>query len=69
MCTLQLKVKNTIFTECLTRVQAKKGATKKQFEVLNQAVLIEYESRFCYCMAYFSHEMFSETCFSLQFSS
>ena len=47
----------------------KKGATKKQFELLNQAVLIEYESRFCYCMPYFSHEWFPETYFSSLFNS
>ena len=27
-------------------------------------MLIIYESRFCYCIAYFSHQMFSETHFS-----
>lgn len=31
-------------------------------------MLIKYESRFCQCVAYFSSEMFSETCFSSLFN-
>lgn len=47
---------------------ATQKAHKTLFKLSNQAVTIHYESRFCYCIAYFLPQNFQETHHSVLFS-
>lgn len=57
----------------LNRVQMSGSSTahqdrENQIKLSNKAVLIKYELRFCYCISYYSPQIFSETYVSVRLS-